>query len=344
VNAPARTFTAVPAVRGGNGKSTPLLIGIMAPSGGGKTYSALRLAVGMQRIMGGDIWGVDTENNRMKNYAPPEGRKPGEGEFEFTHVPFGAPFGSLDYLEVLRYCNSRGARITIVDSMTHEHIGEGGYLETAEAVVNRIAGDDYKKREQVKMLGWAKAGPLRQKMIEGIKQLDGAFIFCFRAKEKVKPVKDKTGKTEFVDMGFMPIAGEEWVYEMTLNCMLEPRSGGIPTWRSDHIGERMMMKLPKQFEGIFADPRPLDESHGEAMARWARGDVAEKPGPAVMAVDLDTISAAARSHALAGTAALEAFWSTLNKPTQRALKPSMEAFKKLAAENEPAAAQTEDVI
>ena len=80
------------------------------------------------------------------------------------------------------------------------------------------------------MLGWAKAGPLRQKMIEGIKQLDGCFIFCFRAKEKTKPVK-KEGKTEIIDMGFMPIAGEEWVYEMAVNCMLEPRSDGVPTWR-----------------------------------------------------------------------------------------------------------------
>ena len=34
------------------------------------------------------------------------------------------------------------------------------------------------------MLGWATAGPLRQKMIEGIKQLDGCFIFCFRARKK----------------------------------------------------------------------------------------------------------------------------------------------------------------
>jgi hypothetical protein len=237
------------------------MLGIMSPSGGGKTYSALRLATGMQEIMGGDIYGIDTENGRMLHYAD---------QFKFQHVPFAPPFGSLDYLEALRYCNKKGARITIVDSMSHEHIGEGGYLETAEAVVDRIAGNDYKKREAVKMLGWAKAGPLRQKMIEGIKQLDGCFIFCFRAKEKTKPIK-KDGKTEVIDMGFMPIAGEEWVYEMAVNCMLEPRSDGVPTWRSDHIGERMMMKLPAQFKGIFAEQKPLDENIGRALASWARG-------------------------------------------------------------------------
>jgi hypothetical protein len=201
-------------------------------------------------------------------------------KFKFQHVPFSAPFGSLDYLECLRWCSSKGSRITIIDSMTHEHIGEGGYLETAEAVVDRMAGNDYRKREAVKMLGWAKAGPLRQKMIEGIKQLDGAFIFCFRAKEKTKPVRKTDGKTEIIDMGFMPIAGEEWVYEMALNCMLEPRSDGVPTWRSDHVGERLMMKLPAQFKDIFAESAPLSEDIGRRLAEWAKGGTASSPGPA----------------------------------------------------------------
>jgi hypothetical protein len=270
MNAPARTFTASPAVRA----QVPLLIGIMSPSGGGKTFSALRLATGIQQVFGGDIYGVDTENNRMLHYAD---------QFKFKHVPFGAPFGSLDYLEALRWCSNQGSRITIVDSMTHEHIGEGGYLETAEAVVDRIAGNDYKKREAVKMLGWAKAGPLRQKMIEGIKQLDGAFIFCFRAKEKTKPVRKPDGKTDVVDMGFMPIAGEEWVYEMALNCMLEPRSEGVPTWRSDHVGERMMMKLPVQFKGIFAESAPLSEDIGRRLAEWAKGGTSSPAQPRVEA-------------------------------------------------------------
>jgi hypothetical protein len=307
-----RKFEAMPAIR----RQVPLLLGIMSPSGGGKTYSALRLATGMQQVMGGDIFGIDTENLRMLHYAD---------QFKFQHVPFGAPFGSLDYLEALRYCNKRGARITIVDSMSHEHIGEGGYLETAEAVVDRIAGNDFKKREQVKMLGWAKAGPLRQKMIEGIKQLDGCFIFCFRAKEKTKPIK-KDGKTEIIDMGFMPIAGEEWVYEMAVNCMLEPRSGGVPTWRSDHVGERMMMKLPAQFKDIFAEQKPLDESIGRSLAEWARGGAepaptAEPPsGPAdeKTAAEWDMDLAEAATH---GMLRLQHVWSGIpaeHKPTLKA--------------------------
>jgi hypothetical protein len=264
MNAKPRTFAASPAIR----SQVPLLMGIMSPSGGGKTYSALRLATGMQQVTGGDIYGIDTENKRMKHYAD---------QFKFHHVPFSAPFGSLDYLECLKWCSTQGASIIITDSMTHEHIGEGGYLETAENTITRILGDkanNWSERQKMQMLGWATAGPLRQKMIEGIKQLDGNFIFCFRAKERTKPVKNKEGKTDIIDMGFMPIAGEEWVYEMALNCMLEPRSDGIPTWRSDHIGERMMMKLPAQFKDIFAAKQPLSEDIGRQLAEWARGGAA----------------------------------------------------------------------
>lgn len=307
MNQTARTFEIKDGVR----TQVPLMIGIMSPSGGGKTYSALRLATGMQQVMGGDIYGIDTENNRMLHYAD---------LFKFKHMPFRPPFGSLDYLAAIRHCNAKGARITIIDSMSHEHIGEGGYLETAEAVINRIAGDDYKKREQVKMLGWATAGPLRQKMIEGIKQLDGCFIFCFRAKEKTKPVK-KEGKTEIIDMGFMPIAGEEWVYEMAVNCMLEPRSDGIPTWRSDHIGERLMMKLPAQFKDIFAEQKSLDESIGNSLAAWARG---EEFSVTEWDEELDK---AAKS----GTGALEEKWATVPRSLKPTLKTALEVRHKVTA-------------
>lgn len=311
MNVNPRIFEAKLAVR----TQVPLLIGIMSPSGGGKTYSALRLATGMQQIFGGEIFGIDTENNRMLHYAD---------QFKFQHVPFNAPFGSLDYLAALRWCSSQGSRITIVDSMTHEHIGEGGYLETAEAVVERMAGNDYKKREAVKMLGWAKAGPLRQKMIEGIKQLDGAFIFCFRAKEKTKPVK-KGDKTEIINMGFMPIAGEEWVYEMALNCMLEPRSDGVPTWRSDHVGERIMMKLPAQFKSIFAESGPLSEEIGSHLALWARGETA---APTV-APNYDDMIAMAREAAERGEDIFNVFYRGRSKPEQAKLREMRDELRAL---------------
>ena len=67
----------------------PLMLGIVGPSGGGKTMSALRVATGIQSVIGGDILGIDTESRRMLYYAK---------RFKFQHAEFRSPFGSLDYL------------------------------------------------------------------------------------------------------------------------------------------------------------------------------------------------------------------------------------------------------
>lgn len=254
MNAPIRTFDAKPAVR----ESVPLLVGIMGPSGGGKTYSALRLATGIQRVAGGDIYGIDTEARRMLHYAD---------RFRFKHIQFDAPFGSLDYLAAIRQCVKAGAGVVIVDSMSHEHEGPGGLLDYHDRELDRIAGDDYGKRDRVKMLAWQKPKSARQQMISAILQLNANFIFCFRAKEKLKIVPGK----QPIPQGFMPIAGEELVFEMTVNCLLLPHADGVPAWRSDQIGERMMMKLPEQFREIFAKEQPLSEPIGEKLAAWAKG-------------------------------------------------------------------------
>lgn len=287
MNALARTFEVKPAVR----ESVPLLIGLMGPSGSGKTYSALTLAEGIQEVTGGDIYGIDTEARRMLHYAD---------RFTFKHVQFDAPFGSLDYLAALRQCVNAGAGVVIVDSMSHEHEGPGGMLDLHEQELDRMAGNDWSKRERVKMLAWQRPKANRRALINGLLQLNANFIFCFRAKDTVKPVKIN-GKTEIVPQGFMPIAGEEFLFEQTVNCLLLPKSGGVPTWRSENVGERLMMKLPEQFRDIFTDNKPLDRDIGRALAVWAKGSTATpRPGQAAAQATSPALSPEGKPPSSAG--------------------------------------------
>lgn len=334
MNAHPRTFIAAPAKR----EHVFLNVGIIAPSGGGKTFSALRLATGIQSVVGGDIIGLDTENRRMLHYAD---------QFKFQHVPFEPPFGSLDYLEAIKFCAAKKPGVIIVDSMTHEHIGEGGYLHTAEQVVDRIAGTDYAKREKAQFAGWAKAGPLRQRMIEGIKQLDAHFIFCWRAKEKTKPIR-KDGKMVPQEMGLMPLAGEEWVYEMAVNIMLPARAGGVPLWRADHIGERLMMKLPKYFEPIFSQERPLDEEHGRLMAEWAMGgkvtaQVFDRQVDGRQAA-IDPLIAAGKQAALQGVDALRAWFDATPDARKKRFRDTLSKLQEMAREADKKKGPAEDEI
>jgi hypothetical protein len=254
---PNRQFAAKDAKR----EHVPLLIGLTGPSGGGKTYSALRLATGIQTVTGGDIYFIDTESRRALHYAD---------QFNFKHVPFDAPFGSLDYLAALQFCVKQGAKVVIVDSMSHEHEGPGGMVDLHDQIVARMSGGDSAKAERVKMLAWSEPKQKRRALINGILQLNANFIFCFRAKNASKPVK-KNGRTEVEAMGFMPIAGEEFVFEQTLNALLLPAAGGVPTWHSDQLGERTMIKLPEQFQFLRDRNAPLDEKIGASLARWAAG-------------------------------------------------------------------------
>lgn len=263
-----RTFEDKPATR----EKVPLLVGLFGPSGSGKTFSALRLATGIQKINGGEIFMIDTEARRSLHYAD---------RFKFRHLAFGAPFGPLDYLAAIEHCKKQGASVVVIDSMSHEHEGPGGVLEMHETELDRIAGQDERKRNAMTFSAWAKPKADRQRLINTMLQFEMSFILCFRAKEKMKLLtkgeKDAARQRgEYVEpvkqMGFMPIGDPTFIYEMTLSCLLYPGAGGVPTWQSEEPGEKMLTKKPGQFHQLFSTSRPLDEQIGEEMARWAAGE------------------------------------------------------------------------
>ncbi|HKD44550.1 MAG TPA: AAA family ATPase [Candidatus Angelobacter sp.] len=309
-----REFKSKPAIR----ESVPLLIGLMGPSGSGKTYSALRLAYGIQKVTGGKIYGIDTEARRMLHYAD---------QFTFEHLQFDAPFGSLDYLSAIKHCVSQGAKVVIVDSMSHEHEGPGGLLDSHDKELDRLAGTDYAKRERVKFLAWQKPKADRRTLITRLLQMNCNFIFCFRAKESIK----MTG-TKIIPMGWQPIAGDEFVFEMTVNCLLLPASQGIPTWTSEIPGERQMIKSAKQFEGWFSNNRQLDEKLGEQFAHWAKGSkAAEEQTPELDSETLVKMELVLEAAAKEGMEALRQEWSDLPREARDILKPALDSkYKKMA--------------
>ena len=263
----ARTFESKPAKR----EAVGLNVGIVGPSGSGKTYSALRLATGMQRVAGGDIAVIDTERRRALAYAD---------DFKFRHVDFQAPFGPLDYLAALEQVAKAGARVVVIDSASHEHEGEGGVLDIHEAELERLAGDDYAKRDRVKMLAWVRPKSERRRFINSMLQLNVHVVMCFRAKEKLLL---KQGKPP-VDLGWQAIGAEELVYEMVLQFLLKPGANGVPTWTSELEAERAVAKCPKQFAELRGGtPKQIDEALGEELAAWARGDAKRVAAPVTKA-------------------------------------------------------------
>ncbi len=256
----------------------PMLVGLVGPSGSGKTYSALRLATGMQRRTGGGIFYIDTEARRALHYAD---------EFDFRHVEMGAPFSPQDYVAAVRYSMGKGAGVLIVDSLSHEHEGPGGVLEMHDAELDRMAGDDDRKRQRLTFSAWAKPKAQRRQLINAVLRMGVHATFCFRAKEKLKIVAGQNP----LHLGWQPIAGDEFIYEMTIACLLYPGAEGVPNWAPDEKGERVMLKRPAKLAGIFRDGEPLSEDTGEGLAKWAEGDTEQEPAGELKQVLLEIAAA-----------------------------------------------------
>jgi energy-coupling factor transporter ATP-binding protein EcfA2 len=265
-----RTFDIKAAKR----ERVPVLIGLIGPSGSGKTKSALRLATGIVKVAGGRIGVIDTEANRAKHYAPKPGEKANPPDtFDFDHLEFKAPFSPLDYLDAIKEMVSTGVTTVIVDSTSHEHEGPGGVLEWHENLAKELATKWKISFEKAQMSAWGEPKAARRRLLNEIVQMPINVILCFRAKEKLEIVSGKSP----VALGWMPIAGDEFVYEMTANLLLPPNSGGVPRLLPSMEGEKMMAKLPVYFKAMVEAGKQIDEAMGEAMAKWAAGDAEAKP-------------------------------------------------------------------
>jgi hypothetical protein len=314
MSAQPRQFEIAPAVR----KTVGLLIGLVGPSSSGKTFSALRIATGIQRVVGGNIDVIDTENGRALYYAD---------TFKFNHMRFGAPFSPDDYLEAIRFCARRGSKTILIDSMSHEHEGPGGVLEWHERETERLAALWKCSKDKAQMAAWNPPKQARRRLINEVLQLNVNLILTFRAKEKIKIVAGKEPKP----LGWQPICGDEFMYEMVLQALLLPGSEGRPTWQSDLESERAVMKLPTQFREMFNSQggQQLDEAVGEKLATWAAGGV--KGNPDVDALVADYAKCGGSNDLPALEQRRGALWKKLPSADKQRLKEASDAAQQRLA-------------
>ena len=294
-------------------ESIPLLIEIAGPSWSGKTYSALRLATGI----GGPVFFVDTEEGRGAHYRH---------KFDYQYVKMQPPFTYRRYMEHVKAAIEAGAKVVIIDSISHGHEGEGGYLQQHDHEVDRMmraSRQSNPKRDAFNAAGWIK--PSRDKndfvLALGRLALDVPLIFCFRAKEKIKLLKDEKGRTQIVDAGWQPITSAGIDFEMTLRLMLPANSGGVPDLTFEST------KVLEEHRAIIGEDTPLSEEMGQALAQWAAN--APKAGP--VEIDVRDRIAFARNVAEQGTDAYRQWFNALTNDERKVIQPWHEEFKNKAA-------------
>lgn len=304
---------------------TPLIIGLSGPSGGGKTKSALELAVGIQSVVGGEIAAIDTEARRMLRYAKRPGRE-GSEYYDFKYLEFEPPFSSLRYAEALTAAVDSGVKTVIIDSMSHEHEGPGGYLMFHETELDRLAGKDERSRRKNTFTAWIKPAADRRFLINTMLQKRCNFILCFRAKEKLDLSDSRAPKK----LGFQPIAGEEFVFEMTTMVLLPERAMGVPDWTLQAA------KLEAHHRFAFRDGEPITQATGALLARWAKGELGERESAraGTSEAEIEVLKKKGFEAAAQGVEAFRKFWTNplvfAGRAQQDMLRPLLSDFQRAA--------------
>lgn len=245
-------FTFRPATR----ENVPLLVGLSGGTGSGKTFTAFRLAKG---IAGERPFAViDTEASRAKHYAD---------LFRFDHGDLAPPFSPERYAEAIAAADAAHYDVIVVDSMSHEWSGENGVLDFQEAELDRMAGDDWKKREACRMASWIRPKIAHKQMVQRLLQIRAHLILCFRAEPKIEMVREN-GKTVIVEKkslvglhGWIPVTEKNLPFELTASFLLMAEHPGVP----------LPIKLQEQHRAMFPLDRAITEWAGEQLAGWARG-------------------------------------------------------------------------
>lgn len=183
-------------------KKSKARIGVVGPSGGGKTLSALLLAYGIA----GD-WSkvalIDTEHERGRFYAERSDFDIGQ----FLYAPLYPPYSPERYID---FVNSAAAAVgengvVIVDSFSHAWDNEGGVLDIKSGIAQQKGKNDY--------TAWDEAGKIQNNLINTILSVPCHTIVTMRTKMAYAMEVNDRGKTVPVKIGLAPVQRENTEYE-----------------------------------------------------------------------------------------------------------------------------------
>lgn len=223
-------------------KKVKIKLGLSAPSGFGKTYSALLLGKGLVGSFE-KIVVIDTENESASLYSHLG---------EYSVLPLQAPYTPERYIQAIDTCIKAGFELIIIDSITHEWNGKGGCLEILESL-----GGKYQD--------WAKVTPRHSAFIDKIIQSDVHIITTVRNKQDYEMNKDQNGKVKVEKVGMRQETRDGFEYELTISL--------------DIINDKHLAKAGKDRTGLFMNKPEfvISEDTGKQILAWCESGVAPEP-------------------------------------------------------------------
>ena len=223
-------------------KGSYLRCALVGPSGSGKTWTALTIASQF-----GVPFVIDTERSSALKYAK---------HFKFKHANIPGDFNPRNYIAACHAAIAAGAKVLVVDSLSHAWEGVGGVLEFVDNVAKR-------QKTANSFQAWREGTPLQNELVDGLLALKCHLVCTMRSKMEYAQQSDG-GKTRVVKLGMGAIQrnGIEYEFDVVLEMDLE-HDCTVGKTRFPELSGQVFRKPDEKFsKKLFdivggADPNPV---------------------------------------------------------------------------------------
>ncbi len=211
-----------------------LRLAITGTAGSGKTYGALLIAKGLE----GKIAVIDTECGSASLYSH---------FVDFDVCNLTPPFDPRRYVQLIHEAENSGYNIIIIDSLSHEWIGDGGCLD----IQAKIAATKYKGNTYA---AWRDVTPLHDALVQAVLASPCHIIATMRAKTEYALTENR----QVVKVGLAPVQRDGVDYEF----------GTVFDISASHLAS-----VSKDRTGIFPDtPFRITPDIGVKLRNWLNDD------------------------------------------------------------------------
>lgn len=205
-----------------------LRVGLIGPTGSGKTMTALKLAQGL--VAGTDlrVGAIDTERESMELYAD---------MFDFDVIPLTESHDPRQYTEALEAFAAAGNYgAVVIDSASHAWMGKDGIQEQLDKYAKKNRGDSFG--------GWREMTPVHNRFVDAMLACPFHLIVTLRAKMEYVRETDDKGKTLIRKVGMAPVQRDGMEYEFTVVCDIDTDHNLIVSKTRCHAVDGMVINKP----------------------------------------------------------------------------------------------------
>ena len=224
-----------------------LRMAIVAPSGAGKTFTALAIAHGLVQDPS-KVLVIDTEHGSASLYAE---------AYQFDVIELDS-YSPAKYVEAINAATAAGYEVVIIDSLSHAWIGKDGALE----MVDRAAA---RSKTNNSFGAWREVTPEHNRLVEAIISAPAHIICTMRAKQDYVQEKDeKTGRTTIRKVGLAPVQRDGLEYEFDIVADMD----------TDHRMVVTKSRIPFLADSVTTKP---NQAFGALAKNWLESGAEPAP-------------------------------------------------------------------